>query len=425
MQTVRPAMSAWRERMSGGLGTWLLIAGLVGSAAYGVDRLHQTAASQQADESTSLEAAHGGDTRAFVVLVDSLSYRAAMDAELMPTLALLRPLSAWGEMATVVEGLTAPAVRAAFTGVATPQLLSFLSNLNIMASGYVGDSLFAAAKRSGLRTLVVSDNTFDMFGRDVEARRYRFSVKDFPHSLDVEVPKQLKLAREALAEFERGAYEVAVVHLTVTDHVAHWEHPGGAKYAKVFGAVDDFIGEAANRVPLTSTFVVLGDHGHTDNGRHGPDLDTPTFALYRGAPFKPNFQLGKGSLIDHRYLLGFALGLPLEASYRGRHLSAALVPQSRLPASYEVAATGLAGAKAGPFSWGLLAAVTGGARRCDSRRCKKAAAVGRSWNPARPWRANLGSLASRGRRRIASAPAAHVPDRVGWGHGGCRWGGDC
>jgi hypothetical protein len=80
----------------------------------------------------------------------------------------------------------------------------------------------------------------------------------------------------------------------------------------------------ARELPASDTLVVMGDHGHDAQGRHAVGLDVPTYALYRGPRFVAGTDLGTVPIRDHRYLLGFALGLALPEDYAGQRHPKAL-----------------------------------------------------------------------------------------------------
>src|SRR5260370_25135557 len=91
-------------------------------------------------------------------------------------------------------------------------------------------------------------------------------------------------------------------------------------------------GRVAVAVAAEGSVMVVGDHGHDQAGGHFPGLPVPTIDLYRGGRFQPGATLGPVPLTIHRYLLSWALGLPLAPAYRGAGAAEVLVGAPPPPA---------------------------------------------------------------------------------------------
>ena len=151
----------------------------------------------------------------------------------------------------------------------------------------------------------------------------------------------------ALAAFRQGKYDLVVVHVTYTDHTAHELGIAAAEYRRRFAQVDAMVARVEAAIPAQDTFVLLGDHGHDAAGRHALGLDVPTFTLYRGPRTRAGVDLGTISIRDHRYLMGYALGLSLPADYSAGRYPRALVASAPLPAAYALSAAPASGGDAG------------------------------------------------------------------------------
>src|SRR5262249_30874490 len=127
---------------------------------------------------------------------------------------------------------------------------------------------------------------------------------------------------------------------------------GSAAYRERFRAADAMVAAMDRAVPSDETLVVMGDHGHDAKGRHSFGLDVPTFAVYRGARFQRAHDLGTTPIREHRYLLGWALGLPLPSDYDGPRHPEALVSHGPLPGDYSAAATAPTGSTSSAGSRG-------------------------------------------------------------------------
>lgn len=254
---------------------------------------------------------HDGSRRVFVVVVDSLRWQTAMDPRLMPNLADLRAKGVSARVLSTNDAVTHPALRAAFTGRVSPPFLPLLANV---ARGRPRlDSIFDQADGAGISVASMSDGSLDQF-------RIGAVLPQHEGGSDYEQDLQDTATRSALRLFVDGAYDFVVAHVTYSDHAAHAHGISAPEYREVFERVDTLIGEIDAAVPADDTLVVFGDHGHDEEGNHGPGLDVPTTLIYRGPAFKKNLDLGSMSITDHRYFMSFALGLPLASSYQGgRH----------------------------------------------------------------------------------------------------------
>ncbi|HEX2677484.1 MAG TPA: alkaline phosphatase family protein [Polyangiales bacterium] len=291
-----------------GIAAWLALVAIVLGAVSALDALGAPPSLREPKAQGSVIGAGGG--RAFVLLIDSLRYETAMDPRIMPQLAALRSSSTFARILPTRDAVTVPCVRAAFTGEDRTRLLGFVSNF---LSGSAGlRSIFTDLARQGRDSVAYSDVAFNQFGEDVDREDNGGDGPTEPQDQDAR-------ARAALADFIRGVHDdprvdLAVMHVTYTDHIAHEAGILGPRYAELFGRVDALAGELARGLPSDATLVVMGDHGHDDTGRHALGLSVPTFALYHGARFAPGHDLGTRPIRVHRTLLGEALGVPPPAA---------------------------------------------------------------------------------------------------------------
>jgi hypothetical protein len=262
--------------------------------------------------------------RAFVLLLDSLRYESAAGGQLMPRTAALRAKASSARVLPTRDAITVPSIRAAFTGRDSTRILGFVRNFFMSSEGM--ESLFTQLAARHRRALVYSDGSFDQFGSSFESRTM---ITDTPD----EIAQQNNAAAQALAAFRSGKYDLVVVHVTYTDHVAHEAGVAGAAYRAAYAAADALVAQLEAGVPAEDTFALMGDHGHDAQGRHALGIDAPTFALYRGPRHRAGVDLGTVSIRDHRYLLGYALGEPLPPDYAAVRHPRALVGDP-LPADY-------------------------------------------------------------------------------------------
>lgn len=262
--------------------------------------------------------------RVFVLLIDSLRYETAISAELMPHLAAMRARSTYARVTPTRDAVTVPCLRAAFTGRDRTRVFGFVENF---LKGNAGlESIFTALADAGRSAAVYSDGAFDQFGdRGIARFSNGDPVGEGGDSEDDSdhVDEQNATFPLALAEYLSGKRDLVVMHVTYTDHVAHEVGVGAPLYKQRFRVADALVARLDRELPAGDTLLVMGDHGHDAIGRHAVGLDVPTYALYRGPRFAAGMDLGTVAIREHRYLLGFGLGVPLPRDYAGeRHPSA-------------------------------------------------------------------------------------------------------
>jgi hypothetical protein len=302
-----------------------------------VSRPPRRAPASVAPESAALGAAapardslHAGRPRAFLLMLDSLRYETAIDPARMPYLAGMRPRSTYAKTLPSRDAVTVTGLRAAFTGRDRFSVFGILDNFRRRDARI--ESLFSQAAAAGLKIAIYSDGAFTQFGSTVGDFVYNASG-----GAGTEVERQDLAAQEALDAYLSGKYDLVIAHVTYGDHIAHARGIHHPEYIEAFHRLDTLVRNADQAIPATDTLVVMGDHGHDEDGRHGLGLDVPTLSLYRGPGFARGVDLALIQMNEHRYLASFALGLPLSPEYdAGRH-PRALVPLGELPPAYRQA----------------------------------------------------------------------------------------
>jgi len=270
---------------------------------------------------------HPGTARVFVLAIDSLRYQTAMDPRRMPALAALRQRATFAKTRTTNDAVTVPSMRAAFSG--RDHVDPFRVFGNFLRGAPLLESIFDETRARGVPSLIMSDGSFDQFGGKRVA-----DMMDNHAGGGAEVERQIRAFDRALAAFVSGRYDFVVAHVTFGDHAAHGYGVHSPDYDALFGDLDRLVAKANKKIGPQATLVVMGDHGHTEEGNHGMGLDVPTFLLYRGPGFAEGLDLGSVSITDHRYLLSHALSIPLPASYGGGRYPEALVSEGPLPPSF-------------------------------------------------------------------------------------------
>lgn len=276
-------------------------------------------------KSAPAPAAVGADTpkregRVFILLLDSLRFETALNAEWMPHLTALREEGAWAEVKASYNAITVPCLRAAFTGRDEVSVLSFVDNF-LHKNAHL-ESLFSQMTDAGLRVAAFSDGSFEQFGASINPS---ITTKLDIHDAGVEDYDDQAVAR-ALTMFHDDRPDLVIAHVRYTDYAAHQYAVGNPGYIRDFQRADQLVAQAAASIQAPDTLVVMGDHGHSIEGAHSLGQDVPTFAVYRGPLFKAGYNLGTINITSHRWWLSEVFGLPLPAEgYMGGRYPAALV----------------------------------------------------------------------------------------------------
>jgi len=309
---------------------------------------------------------HAGRRRMFIFLIDSLRYQTAVDPTLMPFLCSQQAGGTRAKVRTAHDAVTVPALRAAFTGKDQLTVFGFLRNF--LHGEEQIPSLFTQADDAGLTTGVWSEGSFKQFGKAIQDRYSNDLDPDGPQH--EEMARQNVIAREALGAYLRGDHDIVISHVLYCDHASHRAKIDSEEYAAHFRGADRMVQELAEAISPDDTLIVMGDHGHDETGRHAVGLDVPTYAWIRGPGYRKGCDLGTIAIQDMRYLIGWALQVPLASDYTAGRYPRALVADGPIRGGYEQASpegagpveTGVPRQRDGQFYWlllhlGLLASV--------------------------------------------------------------------
>lgn len=263
-------------------------------------------------------AARAERPRVFVLILDSLRYDTAMNAELMPHLAALRAEGVYARVDPGFNSSSAAAIRDMFTGRENAAVLAVVSTFLKTDAGI--ESIFHQLSLAGIATAAYGQDFFLQFGSGLTHQSIRLAAGS---RLTRDTEEENSLA--GVAALGRGEFDFVVGHVSYTDYAAHDFGISKAAYREAFRRADGFVARVRAALPPDATFVVLGDHGHDEQGKHGFGMEVPTFAVYVGAPFRRGRDIGPINLPSHRFLMSQAAGVPLNTEgYTGRFLPEAL-----------------------------------------------------------------------------------------------------
>lgn len=297
---------------------------------------------------------HDGRARLFLFLVDSLRFEAATDPELMPYLSAQYgsgtcPRGVCAKVISSRDAVTVSAIREMFTGRERFLVFGFLRDFVTGREGM--ESLFTQLRERKISSAVQPLYAFEQFGADLPP----------PSDDDVDDrdrAQQDAWARQTLDKFRAGSVDVAVSHIIYSDRVAHDYGVNDERYWEAYGHVDALIREMDQAIDPRDTFIVTGDHGHTDNGRHSLGLDVPSFTFYRGPGFKRGVSLGTIPIRAHRYLMSWAAKVPLSPAYGGPRYPQALM-SSTVPVEFQSGSGEVGDTRAPSAVFWLVAAIVG------------------------------------------------------------------
>jgi len=303
---------------------------------------------------------HAGRRRTFIFLIDSLRYETAVDPKLMPFLCEQQKVGGtYAKVRTAHDAVTVPALRAAFTGKDQLTVFGFLRNF--LHGEEQIPSLFTQASAAGLKTAVWSEGSFKQFGDAIQDRYTNDPDPGGPEH--EEMARQNAIVLEALKDYRDGGHDIVIAHVLYCDHASHRARLDSEEYARHFRRADRMVRQLAGAIPPDETFIVMGDHGHDEMGRHMVGLAVPTYAWFRGPGYRKGCDLGEIAIQDLRYLIGWGLQVPLASDYTaGRYPRALVAAGGEIRGGYEraspdggeVAETGVSRQRYGQFYWLLL-----------------------------------------------------------------------
>jgi len=267
------------------------------------------------------------ERRMYILLVDTLRYETAIDPDLMPNLIGLQNKSTYGYMRNSIDAVTVPSVKAAFTGVDGFSLFNVVENFK---KGNVIPSVFTQLNQEGVSISCYTDITFRIFDHDItdynELDRRNWKIDDYR-----------KIEQEAIddsmEDYIEREHDLVIMHLLIPHDINHRYGPDHADFPGAFRSADETIKRLDELIPDDEYLLVMGDHGHTDSGRHQYGLDVPTYYSIRGPGFEKNNELPI-AITDIRFLVSWAMGVPLPEDYSSGRYPDALNSTGPLPEGF-------------------------------------------------------------------------------------------
>lgn len=257
--------------------------------------------------------------RVLLVVVDGLR---ADTSNSMPYLNELRAMGVQGTLSVEPPSFSRPGYTLIATG-AGPEVHGKVMNDYAGTTG--AETLFALAKKAGLRTSAIADDWWkEIVGPEVTYEHYYADASFHDPATDE------KAFQDTVASLDIDQADLTLVHFGQTDVQAH--DFGGASSKQYLDAalhIDELIRGLGARLDLTrDTIIVTADHGHLSRNTgvgagHGgwerEVLEVPLVAA--GAGINPTLAIhsfGEGKAVDLAPTVAALLGLPVPAHSQGR-----------------------------------------------------------------------------------------------------------
>jgi len=246
----------------------------------------------QADSVSGVAALQDADgRRLMLVILDSLSPE---DAEAMPQMRTMMRTGWSSEVEPCLDRLTKMCIDEALTGRQYFSLFGLLRNLGPLQSG-LGPNLLRDARAAGRSVAMVTAGDLTSYDGDVDAQEIFKGGYSAPEMA-------------SLLDFAQS-HDLVVYHYRWHDSISHRSRVGSKRYKRSLREMNGALGRLKRGLPADMDLMVLGDHGHTKDGRHLQGLDVPTVMAVR-SPRVNSLQLqGRVPLTAARLLAGSIMGL--------------------------------------------------------------------------------------------------------------------
>jgi hypothetical protein len=267
--------------------TAIFVALIVGMAA--VLEFEIRSAGVQASGEPAIEAP--GGHKLLMVIIDSL---APQDARRMKSFQQLTREGWSASIEPCLERMTKMCIEEAVSGRTSFSLFGFLRNLGPVSGG-VGPNLLNDARAAGRRVAMLSRGDLSLLDSDADTH---VIYKEW--RANRELTKVIELTKEN---------DVVVYHYAWHDLASHRFHMGSAAYNRSVKRADRSMQRLIDELPEDVDLMILGDHGHTSDGRHLQGLDTPTMLVVRSDRVVPVTVNARTHITVARYLAGLVTGL--------------------------------------------------------------------------------------------------------------------
>tara|TARA_R110002096_G_scaffold329006_2_gene523009 strand:+ start:340 stop:2748 length:2409 start_codon:yes stop_codon:yes gene_type:complete len=236
----------------------------------------------------------------FVLLIDGLAYRTAMDSTIMPNLNKLRRHSSYSKVKTTFEAYSSSAIRTAFSGSEQNSVFGVLNNFAHQKTNI--KSIFSDINDAGLSAAVFSDGHFNQFGEVFIDKYHRDENENY-------FEKDKKIPAEAITLFNQHNFDVVVAHYETTDWIGHEFGTLLPEYKNAHTTIDSIVGDFYKSLRPTDKLLIMGDHGLNELGEHKTGMDLPTYLSLTGKSYNKDVEFGTINIASIRDVIALSLGL--------------------------------------------------------------------------------------------------------------------
>ncbi len=278
----------------------LLVVFIISSFYYAENSFFRNAPVSSIKDIQTLSVKPDSASNLFVLLIDGLAYRTAMDSTIMPNLNKLRRHSSYSKVKTTFEAYSSSAIRTAFSGSEQNSVFGVINNFAHQNTNI--KSIFSDIKDAGLSAAVFSDGHFNQFG-EVFTNKYHRDENENYFERDKEIPA------EAIALFKQHKFDIVVAHYETTDWIGHEFGTLAPEYKNAHTTIDSTVGIIYNSLRPTDQLLIMGDHGLNELGEHKTGMDIPTYLSLTGKGYNKDVEFGTINIASIRDVIALSLGL--------------------------------------------------------------------------------------------------------------------
>lgn len=255
--------------------------------------------------------------RLWIVLFDSMTIRFFGSGQ-VPFIDWLATQGVSGEATACMDALSVPCLKAAFTGKDQNSLF-FLFNDFLTSGQRTEGSIFELMQKQGYTIASHSTYAWKQF-------QHTFSWKIFQGMVVPEGYTDYVPTKGSIELMKENDFDIMITALGHLDKVSHKYGPGSEEYIMEAARSDDCVKMMFDALPEGWHFMVFGDHGHDEMGRHVPGLDIPAGYVYYGPAFKKGFQKHI-DLRSHYFILSRLFSIPFTSPPPDENLEDLFTPE--------------------------------------------------------------------------------------------------
>lgn len=212
-----------------------------------------------------------GRPRLVVFWLDGLSAMEVEEQGIVPRLLARAEGGLRGCARCCADAISVPCLTAMVTGVDRFSLFGMLRNFGSIR--IPRGNLIGILRERGLRVGYIGEPLIGTAMGDLDWLEIRRE------------PDDLRAIEDGLAALDGRDLDLLFVQLNEPDEFGHRLGPASPEFQDSMARLDEALDRVVSRLGPGVHAAVLGDHGHTADGRHFTGLHVPTFAMFFGPRF--------------------------------------------------------------------------------------------------------------------------------------------